>query len=246
MKRNKILIISNLFLLLLLVVIVIREKYPERIKNRLSFTAHHYSESMSYRVQTDYYKYYQKKGTIVMLGNSITAGINWSELLNRDDIINRGIGRDITEGFINRMDDVINVNPQICFIMGGFNDIVRGKPSKIITSNLESISMTLIRNNVEPIIQSILYASKVYHDYEHVNEKIHQTNLLIKEMCESNNVEYLDLNDKMGNEKVLIEQYSYDGVHLTGLGYDKWKSIIEPIIKEKVLCGGSSKKVVKN
>jgi hypothetical protein len=31
-----------------------------------------------------------------MLGNSLTAGVDWNELLDRPDIANRGIGGDIT------------------------------------------------------------------------------------------------------------------------------------------------------
>ena len=37
-----------------------------------------------------------------MLGNSNTYGVDWVELLDREGIINRGIGSDITEGFLNR------------------------------------------------------------------------------------------------------------------------------------------------
>ena len=58
-----------------------------------------------------------------MLGNSLTNRISWNELLVRDDIANRGIGSDITAGFINRINFVFNVKPKICFIEGGVNDL---------------------------------------------------------------------------------------------------------------------------
>ena len=41
---------------------------------------------------------------VVFLGNSITAGGNWSELLGRDRIVNRGIGGDNTVGMLQRLE----------------------------------------------------------------------------------------------------------------------------------------------
>ena len=41
-----------------------------------------------------------KDGSVIMLGNSITASCNWSELFGVDNVINRGIGGDTTEGIL--------------------------------------------------------------------------------------------------------------------------------------------------
>ncbi len=47
-----------------------------------------------------------RKGEIVFLGNSITERVSWSELLENDKIINRGIGGDICWGVYDRLDEV--------------------------------------------------------------------------------------------------------------------------------------------
>ena len=43
---------------------------------------------------------------IIMLGNSITDGCEWSELFQNPNFKNRGISGDINEGFLYRLDEV--------------------------------------------------------------------------------------------------------------------------------------------
>jgi lysophospholipase L1-like esterase len=76
---------------------------------------------------------------IVMLGDSITAGVEWNELLGIPNIANRGIGSDTTEGFYNRLENIYKIKPKICFIMGGINDIGYGIPVETILQNIEMI-----------------------------------------------------------------------------------------------------------
>ncbi|MFT4019161.1 MAG: hypothetical protein QM668_19515 [Agriterribacter sp.] len=45
---------------------------------------------------------------------------------------NRGIGSDVTEGYINRINDIFELEPKICFIEGGVNDLARNIPEDII------------------------------------------------------------------------------------------------------------------
>ena len=57
-------------------------------------------------------------GDIVFLGNSITAGgKDWSKRLNEPNIKNRGIGGDVTEGVLARLDELIYFKPQHCFFI---------------------------------------------------------------------------------------------------------------------------------
>ncbi|PID27048.1 MAG: hypothetical protein CR982_06980 [Candidatus Cloacimonadota bacterium] len=118
---KRFLIVSNIILLFILVFIIIREDYPLRVYKRFynQFDMRkEYQKNCEYTKEIDLYKQYNKKGNIVMLGNSITYGVNWNELLNRNDIINRGIGSDTTEGFLSRMEYIYKAEPKICFIMG--------------------------------------------------------------------------------------------------------------------------------
>ena len=55
------------------------------------------------------------KGAILFLGNSITEGGAWTDLLGTQNIINRGIGGDIAYGILNRLDEIIEREPSKLF-----------------------------------------------------------------------------------------------------------------------------------
>ena len=82
-----------------------------------------YQDNPQYSRQVELYQVCKKdRADIVMLGDSITYNVNWAELLNRD-VANSGVGSDVTQGFVNRMQYVYDLHPRICFVMGGINDI---------------------------------------------------------------------------------------------------------------------------
>ena len=102
---------------------------PTKVLNKLGITItssvnkhYEYTDNFEYNVRRSLFEVYQPKDIrIVMLGDSITDKVDWNELLSRTDVVNRGIGSDITEGFINRLSDIYVLNPETCFIMGGIN-----------------------------------------------------------------------------------------------------------------------------
>ena len=49
--------------------------------------------------------YPDSKKDIIFLGNSITAGVDWNELLQNTNVRNRGISGDITFGLLERLDE---------------------------------------------------------------------------------------------------------------------------------------------
>jgi lysophospholipase L1-like esterase len=236
MTKNRLLILNIIFIILLGSIAII-ERYPSRIYNKLKsqeISEPSYFNNWKYQQELGFYEYYQKKGQIVMLGNSITYRADWNELLNRGDIINRGIGSDITEGFLARMDYVYSVNPKLCFIMGGINDIQKGINAETIENNLYEITRKLKEKDIKPILFSILYVAENYPNYKDFNRSVKLANGKIKEMCSDNAIEYLDLNIILSENEILKNEYSLDGIHLTGLGYKKWREVISPIIEREI------------
>ena len=119
---KKTLITTNIITAIFLIGILVTEKYPQRVYKRVNSifadqkSQYSFLDNPSYIELTDLYTVYSGQKDIVMLGNSLTNRISWNELLVRDDVANRGIGSDITAGFINRINFVLNVKPKICFI----------------------------------------------------------------------------------------------------------------------------------
>ena len=61
----------------------------------------------AYALKTGQFRSYpNSRKDIIFLGNSITAGTDWSELLGNPHARNRGISGDITFGILGRLDEV--------------------------------------------------------------------------------------------------------------------------------------------
>jgi lysophospholipase L1-like esterase len=216
------------------------ERYPQRLISKINSTINNstfstlYEKNWRYGEQVDLFKHYKKQGNVVMLGNSITSKAHWNELLNRNDIINRGIGSDITEGFLARMEYIYNSNPEICFIMGGINDIAMGIKQENTINNINLITSKLIEKNIEPIVFSILYVAEKHSNHKVINRKVQSTNIELQNLCKKMNIKFVDLNKHLSFNKVLLSKYTTDGVHLTGSAYEKWGEIIKPIIEKKL------------
>ncbi|MBS1566619.1 MAG: sialate O-acetylesterase, partial [Bacteroidetes bacterium] len=72
---------------------------------------------------------------IIFLGNSITAGVEWQELLGNPNVRNRGISGDITFGVLARLDEVTEGHPAKIFILIGINDVARDIPDSVTSAN---------------------------------------------------------------------------------------------------------------
>lgn len=70
---------------------------------------------------------------IIFLGNSITNGGEWSELLNNKHVKNRGISGDICMGVYDRLDAVLKGKPAKIFLLIG----IRCKPGHLCRYNCE-------------------------------------------------------------------------------------------------------------
>jgi len=194
-------------------------------------TEYSYKDNPKYIEEMSHYSVYRKHADIVMLGNSITERADWSELLNRNDIVNRGIGSDITEGYLNRMESIYSVSPKICFIMGGVNDIAKNISLESTVSNIAQICKELNVHQIIPVLQSVLYVANTYPEYEKMNMSIFRMNLEFERVASENNIRFVDLNQHLASEKELIAEYVLsDGIHLNGAGYAKWRTVLSGII----------------
>lgn len=190
---------------------------------------------LNYDSQTSLYEIYPTEETkVVMLGDSLTFNADWNELLERSDIVNRGIGNDTTEGILQRLDYIEKVNPDYVFVMAGINDFIWGSEVDQTFENYKSIIERLQESDIKPVIQSVVYTSEKYIDYEEVNSKVGEINALLEEYAAENNVEYLDLNQILSENQQLKKEYTYDGIHFYGSGYQVWSEEVKGLIEKSL------------
>ena len=178
------------------------------------------------------------KDEIIFLGNSITDYCEWSELFQNLKIKNRGISGDVTDGVLERLDEVTESNPSKIFLMIGINDLSRGKSEKYIFNNYKKIIDRIKKasSKTKIYIESILPVNEARGKYKsHTNktENVISLNKKLRALAnKTENVQYIDLFPAFADEnQKLAFKYSLDGLHLNGEGYLVWKSIIDKLVK---------------
>jgi lysophospholipase L1-like esterase len=170
-----------------------------------------------------------KSNLIVMFGNSITAGIDWNELMERPDIINRGINGDDTRRMLARIENITATRPKLVCLMAGINDIINNQRSPEEVMIHYNLLLDKARaNNTRVLVFSTLYMYR----QRTVNSKIATLNTLIKACCVRKKIAYMDLNAVLSDANGLKIEYSSDGLHLTGEAYLAWKVELSKWLKQ--------------
>ncbi len=204
-----------------------------RINNQENF-----KRNPVYKNSLAVYPVYQEQKNIVMLGNSLTSYANWSELLNRNDVANRGISGDVTQGFLSRINYVFNLQPKICFIEGGVNDINNNIPQSTIINHLRKIVDTLKQKNIKPVLTTVTLLAQhfSYSDAVYLNNKIKELNKSIILLAQGKNIDLIDLNKYVSDKDFLLKEFAAeDGIHFSAKTYLIWKNEVEKILKNEGL-----------
>lgn len=177
------------------------------------------------------------RNEIVFLGNSITDGAEWYELLGNKRIRNRGISADVTEGILLRLDAITKLKPAKIFIMIGVNDLARNMTVSQITSNYTTI-LERIKNETpktKVYIESVLPvnpATGMALNHTNKTDLIIELNARLKELAAESGHTYIDLFSLMADaNNHLPRKYSIDGLHLTYEAYRVWAEAISQYIR---------------
>jgi lysophospholipase L1-like esterase len=176
-----------------------------------------------------------QKNEIVFLGNSITEGGKWQELVPKKNVVNRGISGDVTYGVIARMDEILSAKPDRIFILIGINDMKRGTPKEVILDNYRKIIRTVKAKSplTKLFVQSILPINKPMLPAAYAklsNAAILQMNTQLKEICKAEQLNYVNLHEIFaGADGELKKELSIDGLHLRSAAYILWAGYLRKI-----------------
>lgn len=172
---------------------------------------------------------------IVMLGNSLTERGFWSEYFQTERVLNRGIGGDCVSGMIARLETILSGKPKAMFIMAGTNDLIFSKTSyEKLLEQYERMLDIIARESprTKVYIQSLLPLVEDRQDYfKGKNKRIAGFNAVLREMAERRNLPYIDIWSAIQNNGALPEEFTHDGIHLTGPGYAVWVETLRPYMK---------------
>lgn len=194
-----------------------------------------YTKNTNYiRLNSLFHTYdYPDSPNAVMLGDSMTNFADWRILLNDPTIVNFGIPGDTTEGFLTRLDLIVEMQPKRVFLMGGINDIRHFTPIPTITENMTTIVTTLRKNNIDVVIQSTLPVAPKYSDSVRVNRDVEALNRNLEQLAQSLDAEFIDLRPGLTNQQGYLQnRMTYDGLHLVGGGYLRWSDALKPFAEK--------------
>jgi len=175
------------------------------------------------------------KNKVLFLGNSLTQFGDWSKLLGDSTVINRGIAGDNTFGVLERLNDIVILEPSKLFIEIGINDISQNIPHHVIIKNIKAIVQQVHASSPKTQIYftSILPTNNnvkiEYPAAYHKDEQINRTNSAMKRNAARDNYIYIDLNNQLKdkNGELDIKYAKSDGIHLNQVGYDQWLKLIK-------------------
>ena len=142
------------------------------------------------------YKESNLKANIVMIGDSITFGGIWPDLLSNNAVANRGIGGDTSAQILARMDSILQLKPKKAFLMFGINDFGQGVSVDQTFSNYKKIISILNNAHIKIYISSTLLCNPDGGCVtgEMINQKINRLNNDLQGFAKTNNSTYIDIN----------------------------------------------------
>ncbi|SRR5690554_2703937 len=193
----------------------------------------------NFHLQVAQFKTYPNADTdIIFLGNSLTAGTKWHELLEDPNCKNRGISGDTTFGILERLDEVVEGNPAKVFLLIGINDISRNFPVETILKNHRKIVKRIQDQSprTKIYLQTLLPVNNTFDRYpNHYNKdfQIAAVNEGLKQLAQDYGLVLVDLHphflDQNGR---LSKAYTEEGLHLNADGYLLWAQILKPYINQ--------------
>ena len=177
----------------------------------------------------------KSESDIVFLGDSLTDSCEWQEFFRGVSIKNRGISGDTTNGILNRLNEVVQSQPQKVFIMIGINDINQGRTVDGIFNNYQIILKSFKEKTpqTEVFVQSLLPVNNHLFPNPTTNNRVIELNTKIKKLAQELSFQYIDLFPAfLGKDRDdgLNHYYTTDGLHLNGQGYLVWKEMIEKYV----------------
>lgn len=176
---------------------------------------------------------------IIFLGNSITDGCEWAELLGNPHVKNRGISGDVVMGVYDRLEPILKGKPAKIFLMIGINDVSHDLSADSIVGMIKQVVIKIKKDSprTQLYLQSILPVNDEFTRFSKVHHKtdvILAINKGIKAFASEVNCPFIDVYAHLvaPNTQVLDKKYTNDGLHLLGTAYLQWRKCLLPYLKK--------------
>lgn len=193
------------------------------------------SGGVEYKVRASTFEQLDKdeNGKIEFLGDSLTAFNQWNEAFNNNQIINRGIGGDTTDGVAKRLNSDIDSKPQKLFLMIGINDLSTFINKGQVIDNYKKMLNKIKSNSpsTKIYLEGILPINNTISKSKVKNDDITYIDKELKKIAAQDNITYINLHDKFASNGQLNPSLTIDGIHLNSKGYLIWENAINKYVQ---------------
>ncbi|WP_456295888.1 SGNH/GDSL hydrolase family protein [Vibrio sp. AK197] len=168
---------------------------------------------------------FSKPVDVVMFGDSITEWGPWHDGVIGVSVANRGLGGDITQGMIMRLDTTLVCEPKLVCVMAGINDLAQGYTIDEIIDNYGEMLSFWHQHDIDVWVQSTLHVGERLAS---LNPLVAELNQRLYELCQQREVTFIDLNSPLCPQGELPLECSADDLHLNSQAYTQWLAYLNP------------------
>lgn len=168
-------------------------------------------------------------GDIVFLGDSLTDGARWDELLPGLPTKNRGINADTTRGVLARLDEILAGRPAAIFLLIGTNDL----PFFAYRSD-RSILMTyeeILQRCKQDSPNTRIFVQSLFPRQRRFARRICRLNERLIALAGKHACVYVDIYTRLTTPQGTLQpELTNDGLHLLAEGYRRWVDAISEYV----------------
>jgi lysophospholipase L1-like esterase len=172
-----------------------------------------------------------KHTTVLMIGDSITAGFDTEKYFPKGTFINKGVSGDSTVECLERISgDWFRTPPAVVFVCIGTNDVAQERTDQFILTNIQRIVEKIRQFGIDPTV----YLTSVFPTRENAprpNDRLRSFNVKLKQLSHDMGCSYLDLHSHYTDDEGMLKaEFTDDGLHLTEAAYKKWREVLLAIL----------------
>ena len=173
------------------------------------------------------------KVDVVFLGDSLVYNGNFAPLFHGKKVCNLGLRGDTLEGLKARIEQIIILEPQQVFFMGGINDLANST-EVLFHERYEAILDSLLQlvPASKLIIQSLLPVNTLdFGPISCSNSMIVKANTIIEILARRKGCKFINLFSIYESNGQLPANDTFDGIHLKPESMIRWYQAIEDVLR---------------
>jgi lysophospholipase L1-like esterase len=175
---------------------------------------------------------------VILIGASEIERWNLQKFFQRNDLLNRGIGEQISAQLLLRFyQDVLQLAPQIVVISTGANDIRNQVPLEVFQEYIQRMCEAALRQNIHVILATITPVNDTQPDMLKLRppEKIKAWNNWLRDYARKKGYRLADFYQVLTDQNGLLpKRLSPDGVHLNDEGYVIISRVLNEALSEMI------------